>query len=399
MVRRRWYPGLVLPLVVVAALGLTTGRPADAGVRLDAAAGAGLPLPTITLPLPTLPLPTPSLPLPPLPTPTLLPPVRTPPPGVTPAPARPAPTPTGPAVGPPGSARPGAVPPPGVGAPDGPDGTGMMTPDEAALLIANNPGADLYPQLPLQPASTLEGQLASRLSDVEHRMQYLHNVLTRTNADLAVAQRAVGPVPQLITALAGPAATSPATVPAADTPAGRVAALSAAVASGSTELARRDTESQALQQQIAGWMRSAPAVATGSGYPGGRLLWPVRGPITSGFGNRLDPYYHVWQLHAGIDVGAPAGTPIVAAAAGRVTRAGWSGGYGNYTCIEHGQVDGYPLSTCYGHQSVIDVTPGQEVAAGQVIGLVGATGAATGPHLDFQVRLGGRPVDPVPWLG
>ncbi|OLE25575.1 MAG: hypothetical protein AUG44_15570 [Actinobacteria bacterium 13_1_20CM_3_71_11] len=107
----------------------------------------------------------------------------------------------------------------------------------------------------------------------------------------------------------------------------------------------------------------------------------------------------MWQLHPGIDIAAAPGTPIYAAAAGRVTRAGWYGGYGNYTCIEHGQFDGQRLSTCYGHQSTLLVTPGQQVAAGQVLGLVGSTGASTGPHLHFEVRLDGRPVDPLPWLG
>jgi murein DD-endopeptidase MepM/ murein hydrolase activator NlpD len=205
-------------------------------------------------------------------------------------------------------------------------------------------------------------------------------------------------VPQRIPALTDPATPSPATAPATDTPAGRVAALAGAVASGQAELASRETESQSLQQQITGRMQSAPVVATGSGYGGGKLLRPVPGPITSGYGNRLDPYYHVWQLHPGIDMAAPPGTPIGAAAAGRVTQAGWYGGYGNYTCIEHGQVDGQRLSTCYGHQSTILVAPGQQVAAGQIIGLVGSTGASTGPHLHFEVRIDGRPIDPLPWI-
>src|SRR5205807_9084686 len=138
----------------------------------------------------------------------------------------------------------------------------------------------------------------------------------------------------------GPAPPAPGSAPAANAPGGGVAALSAAVASGQAELARRETESLSLQQQITAQTQPAAALATGSGQPGGTLLRPVPGPITSPFGNRLDPYYHVWQLHPGIDIGAPPGTPIVAAAAGRVTQAGWYGGYGNYTCVDHGQVDG-----------------------------------------------------------
>src|SRR5207302_1136725 len=157
--------------------------------------------------------------------------------------------------------------------------------------------------------------------------------------------------------------------------------------------------SQALQQQINGWMQAAPVTPAPAGWTGGKLLRPVPGPMTSPFGNRLDPYYHVWQLHPGIDLAATPGTPIVAAAGGRVTQAGWFGGYGNYTCVEHGQVGGQRLSTCYGHQSRSAVAVGQQVVAGQVIGFVGSTGASTGPHLHFEVRLDGRPVDPAPWLG
>ena len=387
MSRRSWYSGVVLSLVVAAAVVLTSGPSAQAG--------PGVPLPTLT-PLPTLPLPplpTPPLPTPPLPTLTLPP---SAPPGTKPTTNPPGPPPTTAPVPPAG----GAFAPhgPAAGTPD--VGT-MPSPDEVARMIADNPGADLYPQPAVPPAITPGAQLIARLDDVEHRIEYLHNVLTRTTADLAVAQRALGPLPQLLTALTAPASPAPATAPASDTPAGRVAALSGAIASGQAELARQQTVSQLLQQQLTSRMLAAPVAvpATPSGWTGGKLLRPVAGPITSRFGNRLDPYYHVWQLHPGIDIAAAPGTPIYAAAAGRVTRAGWYGGYGNYTCIEHGQFDGQRLSTCYGHQSTLLATPGQQVAAGQVLGLVGSTGASTGPHLHFEVRLDGRPVDPLPWLG
>jgi murein DD-endopeptidase MepM/ murein hydrolase activator NlpD len=180
-------------------------------------------------------------------------------------------------------------------------------------------------------------------------------------------------------------------------------ALSSAIASGQAELTRLQSEEQSLQQQVnsgiaQAMMAAAPAPAIPATYAGGKLLQPVSGAVTSPFGNRFDPYYHVWQLHAGLDIGAPTGTSIVAAAPGRVTQAGWSGGYGNYTCIDHGLVNGQRVSTCYAHQQKILVSPGQQVSAGQVIGQVGSTGASTGPHLHFEVRLGGRAVDPMPWL-
>jgi murein DD-endopeptidase MepM/ murein hydrolase activator NlpD len=131
---------------------------------------------------------------------------------------------------------------------------------------------------------------------------------------------------------------------------------------------------------------------------GARFLMPVAGWKSSDFGWRYDPYYHVWQLHAGVDLAAGGGAPIFAAASGRVIRAGWNGGYGNFTCVSHGTYEGEGLSTCYAHQSRILVDPGQWVRAGQVIGRVGTTGASTGYHLHFEVRLDGRPVQPLGFL-
>jgi murein DD-endopeptidase MepM/ murein hydrolase activator NlpD len=131
------------------------------------------------------------------------------------------------------------------------------------------------------------------------------------------------------------------------------------------------------------------APSTGSGW-----LKPVAGYKSSDFGSRYDPYYHRWQLHAGTDFAAPAGTPIHATKAGRVIRAGWNGGYGNYTCISHG----HGVASCYGHQSAILVGVGQYVSQGQVIGRVGTTGASTGNHLHFEIRINGRPVNPLGYL-
>ncbi len=164
-------------------------------------------------------------------------------------------------------------------------------------------------------------------------------------------------------------------------------------------LAEHEAAAAALQERVnlvadTTVQSDEPLVA----FTGGRLQRPVPGRLSSNFGSRFDPYYKVWQLHAGADIAAPAGTPIRAAAQGRVLRAGWNGGYGNYTCLEHGIVAEQRLLTCYAHQSQILVTAGDVVGPGQPIGLVGSTGASTGPHLHFEVRLGGRPVDPLPWL-
>jgi murein DD-endopeptidase MepM/ murein hydrolase activator NlpD len=130
----------------------------------------------------------------------------------------------------------------------------------------------------------------------------------------------------------------------------------------------------------------------------GLLLMPVRGWKSSDFGERYDPYYRVWQLHAGADFAAAGGSPIHAAADGRVVQAGWNGGYGNYTCINHGMFKGAGFSTCYGHQSKILVHLGEYVRHGQVIGRVGTTGASTGYHLHFETRFNGVPRNPLPYL-
>jgi murein DD-endopeptidase MepM/ murein hydrolase activator NlpD len=139
---------------------------------------------------------------------------------------------------------------------------------------------------------------------------------------------------------------------------------------------------------------SAP-IPTGGGY----FTKPVNGWKSSDFGMRYDPYFRVWQLHAGTDYAAPSGAPIFAAGAGRVIRAGWNGGYGNYTCIYHGELrDGRGIATCYAHQSSIGVSVGERVSRGEVIGRVGTTGASTGNHLHFEVRIDGTPVNPLGYL-
>jgi murein DD-endopeptidase MepM/ murein hydrolase activator NlpD len=118
---------------------------------------------------------------------------------------------------------------------------------------------------------------------------------------------------------------------------------------------------------------------------------PVAGRITSGFGMRYHPILHYERFHAGLDFGAPYGSPIVAAANGQVVAAGWAGGYGNEVQISHGG----GVVTLYGHMSGIVARPGEAVRQGQVIGYVGSTGLSTGPHLHFEVKVDGRAVNPL----
>lgn len=111
-------------------------------------------------------------------------------------------------------------------------------------------------------------------------------------------------------------------------------------------------------------------------------------PVTSYFGNRYHPILHFMRFHAGVDIGAGWGSPIVAAADGQVAAAGWAGGYGREVRIAHGG----GLVSLYGHMSEIVAQPGSFVRRGQLIGYVGSSGLSTGPHLHFEVRLGGQPV-------
>jgi murein DD-endopeptidase MepM/ murein hydrolase activator NlpD len=121
---------------------------------------------------------------------------------------------------------------------------------------------------------------------------------------------------------------------------------------------------------------------------GGQLAMPVNGTFTSPFGPRWG------RLHAGVDLAAGEGTPIRAADSGRVVLAAWTGGYGNYTCVQHTS----SMSTCYAHQSRYGTSQGAGVKRGQVIGYVGNTGHSFGAHLHFEVRINGNPVNPVPYL-
>jgi murein DD-endopeptidase MepM/ murein hydrolase activator NlpD len=181
-----------------------------------------------------------------------------------------------------------------------------------------------------------------------------------------------------------------------------VAQRQAALDIAQAEKANSEQRYQELQAESARIEAEIRALAAGGGpvlQPGAKLLMPVNAiRKSSDFGMRFDPVYQRYQLHAGVDFAAAGGAPIWAAAAGQVFKAGWNGGYGNYTCIYHGTYEGKGFATCYAHQSAILVSVGDQVSQGQVIGRVGTTGASTGNHLHFEVRLDGTPVDPLPWL-
>ena len=129
----------------------------------------------------------------------------------------------------------------------------------------------------------------------------------------------------------------------------------------------------------------------GAGRQVATMAWPVAGKITSGFGLRVHPILRFARMHRGIDFGAGHGAPIVAAADGQVTRAGWAGGYGRQVRLAHGG----GLATSYSHMSRLVVEPGSVVKQGQLIGYVGSSGLSTGPHLHYEVYRNGTAVNPM----
>ena len=151
---------------------------------------------------------------------------------------------------------------------------------------------------------------------------------------------------------------------------------------------------EALQAQSDALMEELRKYRYVGGAPGSKdLLWPTDGTVTSGFGVRTHPIFRSKRLHAGIDIPAETGQPIYAAADGTVVKAGGYGGYGNAVVIDHGQ----GLSTVYAHQSRIAMKVGATVLAGDTVGYVGSTGYSTGPHLHFEIRMGGVPNNPLNW--
>ena len=152
------------------------------------------------------------------------------------------------------------------------------------------------------------------------------------------------------------------------------------------------------QSQIRATLARAAAASSGGGgsvaagpirQGSGRFVWPVNGPITGVFGEPRPGH-----MHAGLDIAAPTGTPIRAADSGRVVLMAWTGGYGNYTCIQHTS----SLASCYAHQVRYGTSLGANVSKGQVIGYVGNTGNSFGAHLHFEARVGGSPVNPMGYL-
>ncbi len=155
-------------------------------------------------------------------------------------------------------------------------------------------------------------------------------------------------------------------------------------------LERASLELEHLIRKLTATQRDDAAVM----HSTGRFMWPATGRLTSRFGYRRHPLWGGTRFHHGLDIAAPFGTRIVASDGGEVILSGWWNGYGKAVVIRH--VRG--KTTVYGHMSRIFVKMGDGVQKGQLIGLVGSTGFSTGPHLHFEIRLRGKPVNPLTFL-
>lgn len=160
------------------------------------------------------------------------------------------------------------------------------------------------------------------------------------------------------------------------------------------EIAAAEQHKDGLEQDAARLERELARLQSQQGEKPGVLAWPVAGRVSSPFGFRVHPIFATRRLHTGIDIDAQSGAPVAAAGAGTVILAETYGGYGNAVVVDHGG----GLATLYAHLSRIAVSAGQAVAKGDAVGSVGCTGLCTGPHLHFETRESGVPVDPLKYL-
>ncbi len=263
------------------------------------------------------------------------------------------------------------------------------TPDVLAVLAATESLSDLLDQVEyVERVGRLDRRLAGQARHARDEAARARLAARRARDDVAATERVLS------------ARTAEAEVARDRLLASRDTLAAArqvkAQALGSLRESKRSylDEVEALQAQSAALAaRIRAAQQTGPGFEppaggSGRLQWPVSGPVTSGFGLRWG------RMHEGIDIAVPSGTPVHAAGPGRVIYAGWLGGYGNLVVVDHGG----GLSTAYAHNTSVVVSVGQEVATGSVLAYSGSTGHSTGPHVHFEVRVGGAAVDPLRYL-
>lgn len=212
----------------------------------------------------------------------------------------------------------------------------------------------------------LRDQAAAKRDEIESRRKEQQAILYQAQNDKAVAEQAYNEYQQSSQAIA--------------------------------EMLRQRAADRAAQAAAAAAQASSGG-GGGSDYyqpvsGSGAMIWPVNGVVTSPYGYRTHPIFGTTIYHSGIDIGVDYGTPVHAADGGVVVEAGWISGYGYAVIIDHGN----GLSTLYGHNQELAVSEGQSVSQGQVIACAGSTGNSTGPHVHFEVRANGDPVDPSAYL-
>lgn len=212
-------------------------------------------------------------------------------------------------------------------------------------------------------------KLAKMKADIEAQRRYLAQAIENINSQQKTIQRAIAQNQSMIN---------------------RLKTDRAAYERSERELARQSANLQSMISK--GYGHSTVKAASGG------FMKPIGGRITSPFGWRTHPIFKSRTFHSGVDIGGPNYGSIRASNSGRVIYSGWYGGYGKVVIIDHGTVNGKPTTTLYAHMSSTKVSAGQSVSKGQVIGLEGTTGYSTGPHCHFEVRINGKPNNPLNYI-
>jgi murein DD-endopeptidase MepM/ murein hydrolase activator NlpD len=262
----------------------------------------------------------------------------------------------------------------------------------SALTVVLEAGSfsDLLDQLEfLNDIGTQDHRIASEVKEAKLQMQETRNATRRTRAQVATTTRVVAERTAEQRAVRDRLAWTQRELATARRD---KRATLATVHEDKAHALEHMRSLQAQSAELAARIRAAQSSAvvpapTGAASAAG-FVWPVHGVLTSSFGWRWG------RMHEGIDLAVPSGTPVVAAAAGTVIVAGWLGGYGNLVVVDHGN----GISTAYGHNTSVAVGVGQSVAQGQLVAYSGNTGHSTGPHVHFEVRVNGSPVDPLGYL-
>ncbi|HEY3340190.1 MAG TPA: peptidoglycan DD-metalloendopeptidase family protein [Propionicimonas sp.] len=257
-----------------------------------------------------------------------------------------------------------------------------VVPRRGRLRHALRPGDVTTPRRALVPQHALEPTHALDTSWRHHGRRLSRRVGLILGVALIGGPLAYIVLPQSVAAQPGGPHSSP------------VATLAAAPARSPAFVAGLIEDGDLIANPV-GVVTTGPTVSADSGLIG----WPVTDHTPStGFGYRSDPFTHRQRWHDGVDLGQPCGDPAWASLDGTVVDAGWAGGYGNRVVLRHADRDGHSFATTYNHMARIEVTVGQQVTRGQVVGRIGSTGRSTACHMHFEVILGGYYVDPMRFL-